>query len=380
MSSNNEMLDLAHLLAEEFEISVATEDQLQKVIDLVRGPPSQGAATCDCGFSAEDCATNPCVRKKVHLAGMTPNSKWPNTGVPAQEAAGKPVAWRIVPEDTLFLLGATISDDETDAEKWRAAGCRVEPLGVLAEGAADSLQAEIGMLREKLSDALAGGLPHKSDCAVYNAPAEEPGPCDCGVAASFDDGAYDLARKLREHNGWERIVSDTDAVNLIKAFVASSRQSPATSAPVEEAPTSTLRAAAQALVHEIAESGTHLRWKRLSHALETEDERIAALRSPAASDVDALWEALKQVCTATPDKALVKACVMVRKPDVERAVASLRSQLATSPAASASDIERAFTDVCDELGCKYDNEAALEAIDALKRRSQPDSANEEPRG
>lgn len=42
MKSNNEMLDLAHLLAEEFEISIATEDQLQKVIDLVRGVPAQG--------------------------------------------------------------------------------------------------------------------------------------------------------------------------------------------------------------------------------------------------------------------------------------------------------------------------------------------------
>jgi hypothetical protein len=83
------------------------------------------------------------------------------------------------------------------------------------------LEAEIGMLREKLSDALASGLPHKSDCAVYSAPAHEPGPCDCGVGASFDDGAFDLALKLRQHNGWVRVVSDTDAVNLIKSFIAS---------------------------------------------------------------------------------------------------------------------------------------------------------------
>ena len=31
-------------------------------------------------------------------------------------------------------------------------------------------------------------------------------------------------------------------------------------------------------------------------------------------------------------------------------------------------VEGAFTDVCDELGCKYDNEAALEAVAALKER------------
>lgn len=39
----------------------------------------------------------------------------------------------------------------------------------------------------------------------------------------------------------------------------------------------------------------------------------------------------------------------------------------------AKDIElelvgRAFTDLCDDLGCEYDNEASLEAIAALKSR------------
>jgi hypothetical protein len=45
----------------------------------------------------------------------------------------------------------------------------------------DLISPEIGRLREKLSSALSGGLPHSSDCAVYNAPAYEPGPCDCGM-------------------------------------------------------------------------------------------------------------------------------------------------------------------------------------------------------
>jgi len=35
--------------------------------------------------------------------------------------------------------------------------------------------------REALSERLAGGLRHASDCAVYNAPAYDPKPCDCGV-------------------------------------------------------------------------------------------------------------------------------------------------------------------------------------------------------
>lgn len=40
----------------------------------------------------------------------------------------------------------------------------------------------------------------------------------------------------------------------------------------------TLRGAAQALVHEIQESGTHTRWKRLANAIATEDERTQPQR------------------------------------------------------------------------------------------------------
>ena len=42
---------------------------------------------------------------------------------------------------------------------------------------------EIADLRERLSDALAGGKTHASDCSVYNAPAYTPEPCNCGVTA-----------------------------------------------------------------------------------------------------------------------------------------------------------------------------------------------------
>ena len=41
---------------------------------------SEPMGTCDCGFPADECGANPCMRKKVHLAGLTPESKWPNTG------------------------------------------------------------------------------------------------------------------------------------------------------------------------------------------------------------------------------------------------------------------------------------------------------------
>ncbi len=40
---------------------------------------------CECGFSRDDCVTNPCLRKKVHLAGLTPGSKWPE-GAPVSPA------------------------------------------------------------------------------------------------------------------------------------------------------------------------------------------------------------------------------------------------------------------------------------------------------
>ncbi len=47
---------------------------------------------CECGFSRDDCVTNPCLRKKVHLAGLMPGSKWPE-GAPV----GEPVRarWKV---------------------------------------------------------------------------------------------------------------------------------------------------------------------------------------------------------------------------------------------------------------------------------------------
>lgn len=45
---------------------------------------------------------------------------------PSDEAM--PAAWRIAPEDTLFLMGSTVTDDPEVAEIWRKAGTKVEAL------------------------------------------------------------------------------------------------------------------------------------------------------------------------------------------------------------------------------------------------------------
>lgn len=48
----------------------------------------------------------------------------------------------------------------------------------------DALEADVAKLRERLSDALAAGGDHRSDCAVHNAPAFDPGPCDCNAESA----------------------------------------------------------------------------------------------------------------------------------------------------------------------------------------------------
>ena len=45
-----------------------------------------GVATCECGFAREVCATNPCMRKKIHLARLTPDSKWPEAAPISQDS------------------------------------------------------------------------------------------------------------------------------------------------------------------------------------------------------------------------------------------------------------------------------------------------------
>lgn len=41
---------------------------------------AQASANCDCGFSAEICKTNPCMRKKMATSGLVPEAKYPYCG------------------------------------------------------------------------------------------------------------------------------------------------------------------------------------------------------------------------------------------------------------------------------------------------------------
>ena len=62
---------------------------------------------------------------------------------------------------------------------------------------------EIERLREELADAyvkLSGKSIHTSDCATSNAPAMEPGPCNCDAP-----GDADLIDKLRDTDSYYRI-------------------------------------------------------------------------------------------------------------------------------------------------------------------------------
>lgn len=52
--------------------AAAEIERLRNVVQSMKEPMN-----CECGFSVEVCATNPCMRKKVHSAGLTPGSKWP---------------------------------------------------------------------------------------------------------------------------------------------------------------------------------------------------------------------------------------------------------------------------------------------------------------
>lgn len=90
---------------------------------------SEPIGTCDCGFSADECGANPCMRKKVHLAGLTPESKWPNTGTTRQpaglaqgsrEAFDDQVGWIIEKDDPPVYHLITADYDEhwtSDADK-----------------------------------------------------------------------------------------------------------------------------------------------------------------------------------------------------------------------------------------------------------------------
>jgi len=49
-----------------------------------------------------------------------------------------------------------------------------------AEARVEELEAQL-KITHKLVEALRGSVRHYSDCALHNAPAYDPGPCDCGT-------------------------------------------------------------------------------------------------------------------------------------------------------------------------------------------------------
>ena len=69
------------------------------------------------------------------------------------------------PHDEQFDSGA-MNEREQLAAKLRAA-------------TTDDCDNDVSMLRELISDGLSGLGKHWSSCAVYNAPAELPGLCNC---------------------------------------------------------------------------------------------------------------------------------------------------------------------------------------------------------
>lgn len=99
--------------------------------------PSGEAVACDCGFSAETCAQNPCQRKKVHLARLTPNSKWPNTGSPAVSRAAREA---IIKECAAIAARVAAKHDTAAVERFKKDG---EWVARAASAAASEVEDEI---------------------------------------------------------------------------------------------------------------------------------------------------------------------------------------------------------------------------------------------
>jgi hypothetical protein len=58
---------------------------------------------------------------------------------------------------------------------------------------------------------------HYSDCAVHNAPAYAPGPCDCGGLELTEDAGHSLVARLVPGTGSSGfLVSDGDAPGFVQ--------------------------------------------------------------------------------------------------------------------------------------------------------------------
>jgi len=63
--------------------------------------------------------------------------------------------------------------------------CRDDPLHMIEMQTTAGKTAWQAMISAALQDS---EVQHKSDCAVHNAPAYEPGPCDCGALQDSEKG------------------------------------------------------------------------------------------------------------------------------------------------------------------------------------------------
>ena len=101
-----------------------------------------------------------------------------------------------MPTNDLAALPSEVNMNDELVERLREQRPNGECVTVarLMDEAADRIEAqaaEIRSLREKLADAyveLSGKRVHASDCATSDAPALEPGRCDCHEDKETDNG------------------------------------------------------------------------------------------------------------------------------------------------------------------------------------------------
>jgi hypothetical protein len=63
-----------------------TGEILEKIAAALAPQAREAGEPCDCGFSAQVCKTNPCMRKKMATSGLNPGAKYPYCGADASPA------------------------------------------------------------------------------------------------------------------------------------------------------------------------------------------------------------------------------------------------------------------------------------------------------
>lgn len=100
----------------------------------------------------------------------------------------------------------------------------------------------------------------------------------------------------------------------------------------------------------------------MSHCAEPD---TAAPQKPAPDARREAWSALARLRSMTPAEfKAYHSCVDL----LETALRNLSAPVPPPDGLKEADHERVFADICDELGCAFDNEAALVAIASLKKR------------